>query len=256
MKKLMIVIPALNEEESLGTVIKKIPLERLKGFIVEVLVIDDGSTDKTLEVARQAGATHIISHPTNMGLGASIREGLTFAYNQGADIGVMIDADDEYPAEEIPELIAPILGGEADYVLGSRFKGKINGMKLHRRLGNYFFTLIQSVLLGRFIHDGQSGFRAFSRPVLRDFEIIHDYNYAQVLTLNIVRKGYRMMEVPINYKVRSTGKSFITFKGYMTNVLPAIWKEMSRRVTPADREGYENSSHRLVDRGKYVHYNR
>jgi len=256
MKKLMVVIPALNEEETLGLVIRKIPGERLGQLQVEVLVIDDGSTDSTSAVALEAGAHHLICHPRNMGLGYSIREGLSYAYDQGADIAVMIDADDEYPADEIPEVIEPILRGEADYVMGSRFKGRIKGMKLHRRLGNYFFTLIQALLLGRFLYDGQSGFRAFSRPVLRDFEIIHDYNYAQVLTLNIVRKGYRMVEVPINYKVRSAGESFITFKGYLTNVLPAIWKEMSRKVTPAAGSGRpENSYQKVVDTGKCVQYN-
>ncbi len=114
--------------------------------------------------------------------------------------------------------------------MGSRFLGSIKGMKIHRRLGNYCFTFIQSLLLKKWIYDGQSGMRAFSRQALEHAEIIHDYNYAQVITLNLVRKGFRVQEVPIQYQVRTTGESFITFRGYLSTVLPAIIKEMSRPV--------------------------
>ncbi|SDC77060.1 Glycosyltransferase involved in cell wall bisynthesis [Candidatus Frackibacter sp. WG12] len=227
MKKVMIIIPALNEEEAIGKVIAKVPRNQVEGVKFEVLVIDDGSTDRTIEVAKEHGADYIISHADNWGLGATIRQGLEWAYEQGADIGVMIDSDNEYPADEIDNLINPILKDKADYVLGSRFMKKVRGMTVMRRLGNYVFTLLQSILLGRWITDGQTGMRAFSREVMRDFRIIHDYNYAQVITLNILRQGYRLGQVPINYSVRETGDSFIKFREYMTQVLPAIWEEMT-----------------------------
>ncbi|MDN4593458.1 glycosyltransferase family 2 protein [Polycladomyces subterraneus] len=227
---LYVVIPAWNEEESVGTVIRKVPRHFRPDVEVRVLLVDDGSTDGTVAAAKGAGADEILSFPRNRGLGAAVREGLKEAWRRGADVAVMIDADDEYPADEIPQVVEPILNGDADYVMGSRFKGTIRGMRLHRRLGNYVFTLLQSLLLGRWIYDGQSGFRAFSRDVLRDMEIIHDYNYAQVMTLNIVRQGYRMMEVPITYKVRETGESFIRGWTYLTRVVPAIWREMRRPV--------------------------
>ncbi|ARI77954.1 glycosyltransferase family 2 protein [Halobacillus mangrovi] len=227
-QKVIVFLPAHNEEESIAEVIQKIPRNFHPLIKVEVLVINDGSTDKTVEIAREAGADHIFSHTENKGLGASVREALKQSYQLGADIGVMIDADNEYPAWEIPELIQPILEGDYDYTMGSRFLGTIQGMRLHRRLGNYFFTFLQSVLLGKWIYDGQSGMRAFSRQAMEHAEIIHDYNYAQVLTLNLVRKGFRVKEVPITYQVRSKGQSFIKFRAYMTSVLPAIVKEMSR----------------------------
>lgn len=227
--KLIVVIPAFNEEGSLGHVIARVPRRFSPLVDVEVLVVNDGSMDQTEEIAKAAGCDHIVAFLRNRGLGAAVREGLREAYRLGADLAIMIDADDEYPADYIPQIVEPILAGRADYVLASRFKRRVKGMKLYRRVGNVCFTLLQILLLRRWISDGQTGFRAFSRAVLRDLEIIHDYNYAQVMTMNIVRKGYRITEIDIPYKVRETGESFITFRGYMTNVLPAIWLEFRRK---------------------------
>ncbi|OZI11261.1 glycosyl transferase family 2 [Bacillaceae bacterium SAS-127] len=234
-KKIVIFLPAYNEEEAIAAVIQEVPRQFDPSVAVEVLVINDGSTDRTVEVAQAAGADHIVHMEKNSGLGAAVRRGLQECLRLQADIGVMIDADGEYPARQIPELIEPILRGEADYTMGSRFKGTIDGMRIHRRLGNYCFTLLQSILLRQWIYDGQSGMRAFSNDVMAEAEIIHDYNYAQVVTLNIVRKGFRMKEVPIEYQVRTTGQSFIKFKSYMMNVLPAIYKEMRRPVQKVER---------------------
>lgn len=138
------------------------------------------------------------------------------------------------------DLLLPIFNGEADYTMGSRFLGTINGMKLHRRLGNYCFTALQSILLMKWIYDGQSGMRAFSRQTMEHAEIIHDYNYAQVLTLNLVRKGFRVKEIPILYYVRTTGRSFIKFQSYMSSVLPAIYKEMRK---PVEKVYVEEKAH-------------
>lgn len=229
-QKLIVFLPAHNEEKSIANVIRKIPRDFHPSVKVEVLIIDDGSKDRTVETAKNAGADHIFSFEKNQGLGAAVRKGLELSLEMGADISVMIDADDEYPAEQIPEIVFPILIGDSDYVMGSRFLGTIKGMKWNRRLGNYCFTFLQSLLIGRWIYDGQSGMRAFSRLVMEHAEIIHDYNYAQVLTLNLVRKGFRMKEIPIRYQVRTTGESFIKFQSYMTSVLPAIIKEMTRKV--------------------------
>lgn len=229
-QRVIVFLPAFNEEASIGNVIKEIPRSFHYLVDVKVLVIDDGSTDHTVKVAKKAGADYIISFEKNKGLGAAVRAGLEDSFKRGADIAVMIDADGEYPACEIPDLIKPIFLGEADYTMGSRFLGTIKGMRLHRRLGNYFFTFLQSILLKKWIHDGQSGMRAFSRQCLEYAEIVHDYNYAQVITLNLVRKGFRVKEVPIHYRVRSTGESFITFKGYLTSVFPAIWKEVKKPI--------------------------
>ncbi|PLR77734.1 glycosyltransferase family 2 protein [Bacillus sp. V3-13] len=242
--QVIVFLPAYNEEAVIGDVIARIPRDFHSQVEVKVLVIDDGSKDQTAAVANKAGADYIVSFAQNKGLGAAVRAGLQECLERGADIGIMIDADGEYPPEQIPELIEPIFSGEADYTIGSRFRGTINGMKLHRRLGNYFFTFLQCVLLRKIIFDGQSGMRAFSRQAIEHAEIIHDYNYAQVLTLNLVRKGFRVKEIPIQYQVRTTGDSFIKFKSYIGSVLPAIWREMRR---PVKKVGIESDSPALTD---------
>ncbi|MDN3018797.1 glycosyltransferase family 2 protein [Paenibacillus sp. BSR1-1] len=234
-QKVIVFLPAFNEEESIVEVIQKIPRHFNQNVSVEVIVINDGSSDRTEELSWEAGADYVHTFPKNKGLGAAVRKGLELCVSNGADIGVMIDADNEYPAEQIPELIEPILLGTHDYVMGSRFLGTIKGMRWNRRLGNYCFTFLQALLLRKWIYDGQSGMRAFSRHAMIEAEIIHDYNYAQVVTLNLIRKGFRMKEIPIRYQVRKTGESFIKFKAYMTSVLPAILKEMRRPVKKEDR---------------------
>lgn len=240
MKKCIVVIPAFNEECSIGKVIRKIPRE-VADFDMQILVVNDGSTDDTVKVSKDAGANYVLDLGRNRGLGAAVRAGLQEAYRLGADYAIMIDADDEYPAEFIPELLKPMVARQADYVMGSRFKGQIKGMKLHRRLGNYFFTMIQIALLRKWIWDGQSGFRGFTRDVIRDLRIIHDYNYAQVMTLNIVRQGYVMQEVAIPYRVRTTGTSFIKFWPYMKNVLPAIVREICSPLSRSDKKTYSSA---------------
>jgi glycosyltransferase involved in cell wall biosynthesis len=229
-QRVAVFLPAHNEEESIAGVIERIPRNFHPDYEVVVLIIDDGSHDRTVEVAKAAGADYVYSFGQNRGLGAAVRKGLEESLRLGAALSVMIDADNEYPAEQIPELLAPLMRGEADYAMGSRFLGHIQGMMLHRRLGNYVFTLLQSVLLRRWISDGQSGMRAFNHEAMVHAEIIHDYNYAQVITLNLVRKGFRMAEIPIRYHFRTKGKSFIKFTSYISNVLPAVMKEMRRPV--------------------------
>jgi glycosyltransferase involved in cell wall biosynthesis len=233
--RVIVFLPAHNEEITIGKVIERIPRDVHPSINVKILVIDDGSRDQTVQAALEAGADYIYSFSENKGLGAAVRMGLMESVRLGADIAVMIDADNEYPPDEIPNLIQPILNGEANYVIGSRFMRKVRGMKLYRRLGNIVFSFLQSVLLGKWIHDGQSGMRAFSREAAEQAEIIHDYNYAQVLTMNLLRKGFQMTEIPISYQVRTEGKSFIKMN-YIIKVIPAMIKEMRRPVTKLEKE--------------------
>jgi glycosyltransferase involved in cell wall biosynthesis len=224
MKVLAVVVPAKDEEATIGELLDRVARVRVPGHELRPIVADDGSADRTAEIARERGAV-VVRHPRNLGLGAAVRTGLQAAVEAGASMVAYLDADLEYCPEDIPRLVEPILADRADYVLGSRFLGGVRGMRLYRRLGNHAFTALLMLLTRRRISDGQTGMRAFSREAASQAEIIHDYNYAQVLTLDLLRKGFRMEEVSIRYRVREHGASFVNWR-YPIKVLPAIWREL------------------------------
>ena len=222
-KPVTVIIPAYNEAENLPSTLSRIPREQPAN--IRVIVVDDGSTDGSADIARQHGANLVISHPHNKGLGAALRTGLQAAREMDARAAVYIDADGEYPPEQIPDLLKPVVDGEADYVLGSRYLGTRHRQPLSRMIANRAFTWLLCLASGRRITDGQTGFRAFSRRALECAEIIHDYNYAQVLTLDLLKKGMRMREVPISYRFRTKGKSFISAR-YLWRVPVGMLREM------------------------------
>ena len=218
-----VIIPAYNEADNLPDTLARIP--RRDWPDLRVIVVDDGSADGTAGVAHYHGADVVVSHSRNRGLGAALRTGLATANELNARAAVYVDADGEYPPEQIPDLLAPIEAGEADYVLGSRYLGNRPGQRAVRLMGNLVFTGLLSLATGRRITDGQTGFRAFSRRALECAEIIHDYNYAQVLTLDLLKKGMRMREVPVGYSRRTKGSSFIGPK-YLWRVPTGMLREM------------------------------
>ena len=218
-----VIVPAYNESENLPATLARIPRNNRPDL--KVIVVDDGSTDGTAEIARQHGADVVVCHHRNRGLGAALRTGLATANDLDARAAVYVDADGEYPPEQIPDLLAPIESGEADYVLGSRYLEKRPDQRVLRRLGNVAFTGLLTLASGRRITDGQTGFRAFSRRALECAEIIHDYNYAQALTLDLLKKGMRLREVPISYQRRTQGRSFIGPK-YLWRVPTGMLREM------------------------------
>ncbi len=221
----LLFMPAYNEEAAVGACVRRAP-ETVAGRGVDVLVIDDGSADATVARAREAGA-EVIELGVNQGLGAAVRVGLAEGVRRGASAVVFCDADGEYPPEELEAMVEPILAGRADYVTGSRFQGHIEHMRPHRRVGNLVLTRALSVVARRRISDGQTGYRALSPAAAAGAEIIHDFNYAQVLTLDLLAKGYRHAEVPISYRFRTTGDSFIKLGPYLRKVVPAVYRELN-----------------------------
>lgn len=219
----VVFIPALNEEEKISDVIentyKVFKDSEKKGFWVDVIVIDDGSKDKTSEVSRKAGAKIVVRHPYNRGLGAATRSGMQEAYRMGADIAVKIDADNQWSPDDIEKTIQPILNNEADVVFGSRFLSGYSGynakdfnMVFARKWGNKVFPWLLTKLTGLKVTDATTGLIALGRKYLANFELASDYNETQQLIIDSWGRHMRVIEVPCSFKPRKTGKSFISWK--------------------------------------------
>jgi glycosyltransferase involved in cell wall biosynthesis len=195
--KLVIQIPAFNEAATLGFTLGDLP-RHLPGIdAVEWLVVDDGSTDGTAEVARRHGADHVVRLPVNRGLARAFTTGVEAALRAGADIIVNTDADNQYRAADIPALIAPILAGEADMVIGAR---PIDDMahfsrvkKLLQRAGSRVVQLASSTR----VPDAPSGFRAFSRQAALQINVFNNYTYTLETIIQAGQKGLTVISVPV-----------------------------------------------------------
>ena len=194
--KLVIQIPCLNEEETLPATLADLPRHVPGVDIVEWLIIDDGSTDRTVEVAREHGVDHVVSHRTNRGLAAAFLTGLEAALVAGADVVVNTDADNQYDASCIPDLIAPVLCG-ADMVVGERPIEQISdfsGMKKRlQRLGSWVVRKFS----GTAVRDAASGFRAFSREAALRLQVFGRYTYTMETLVQAKAEGLKVTGVPV-----------------------------------------------------------
>jgi len=207
--RLIVMIPAYNEEETIASVIKKVP-RKIQGIdSIQVLVINDGSTDKTVEVAREAGADHIMSHKTNLGLGVAFRDGINQALNMGANVIVNIDADGQYNAREIPKLIVPIVESKADIVLGWRNTSNLEFVSISKKMGNKIATWVTRKASGLPIRDSQTGCRAFSQEAALRMNLSGRYTYVQETLIQAKDKGLRVEEVPVEFKERKGNSRLI-----------------------------------------------
>jgi hypothetical protein len=230
------IVPALNEEESVGRVVDEIRAFD-PGF--EVVVVDDGSVDRTAEVARKRGA-RVLRLPFNLEIGGAVQTGFRFAFENGYDLAVRVDGDGQHDPAELAAIVEPILSGEADLVVGSRFAGA-RGFRpsRSRRLGIRILAWTVSVLVRRKVTDPTSGFQALNRRAiaLLAADYPHDYPEAEAV-LMVARHRLRLAEVPVRMRERSGGRSSITaFRSvyYMIKVLLALFVGLFRRsVTPLE----------------------
>lgn len=201
----IIIIPAFNEEKRIASVIADVFTAVPDATVV---VVNDCSRDNTAAVATLAGAT-VVSHPFNMGYGAAIQTGYKYARDKGYDVLVQLDADGQHDPSCIPALLAPVVAGEADIVIGSRFLGTSYRPPFARRAGMALFRTIVSSIVGKAITDTTSGFQAFNRDVIEFFctDVFPvDYPDADMLIM-LHRVGFRMTEVPVRMLENSEGKS-------------------------------------------------
>jgi glycosyltransferase involved in cell wall biosynthesis len=207
----LVVIPCLNEEKTVANVISSIPAGIDAVASVDVIVMDDGSTDATAERARAAGAD-VVSHKSNQGLGKTFREAVGIAIERGVDIMVHIDGDGQFAPADIPKLIEPLIAGDAHMVTASRFldKSLIPEMPRVKLWGNHAVAWIVKLLTGERFRDVSCGFRAFSRETLLRMNLFGSFTYTQESFLDLIFKDLVILEVPVEVRgVREFGKSRI-----------------------------------------------
>ena len=205
--KLIIYIPAYNEEENIQNVIKSLPKYLDKIDAIDCLVVDDGSTDKTAELARAEGA-EVIRHKKNQGVGEAFYSASQFALENGADILVGIDADGQFDPNEIPDLLRPILSQQADMVIGNRFNaGMPKNMSRIKYWGNLQISKLLSMICGQKFHDVSCGYRAYSRDVLLWLNLHGSFTYTHETIISSVYEGKYVVETPISVRYDPERKS-------------------------------------------------
>jgi glycosyltransferase involved in cell wall biosynthesis len=229
--KILVIVPAYNEEASLPGVVRDLR-ERVPA--ADVLVVNDGSRDATVQVARKLGVM-VLDLPFNLGIGGAVQAGFLYAERNAYDIAVQFDGDGQHLAGEINKLLEPLMAKQADLVVGSRFL-TIGGYKapVFRKMGIGIFSFVLSRILGMTVTDSTSGFRAANRRVIEFFAHTYPDDYPEVEALVLLHKaGLRMAEVPITMRERTGGKSSITpirSIYYMTKVLMAIFIDLMKKV--------------------------
>jgi glycosyltransferase involved in cell wall biosynthesis len=232
------IVPACDEEGCIADVVREI---RAFDSGLEVVVVDDGSRDRTASVASAAGA-HVVRLPFNLGIGGAVQTGFRYALEHGFQLAVRLDGDGQHDPRELPRLLEPVLAGEADIVVGSRFAGA-GGYRppLARSLGIRLFARLVSLLVRQSVTDTTSGFQALNRRAIALFAADYPHDYPEVeATVMVVRHRLRLREVPVVMRDRAAGRSSIGGFGsvyYMAKVLLALFVGLFRRnVTPLEED--------------------
>ena len=225
------VVPAFDEEEAIAGVVHDV---RAFDPELDVVVVDDGSRDRTADAAAAAGAV-VVRLPFNLGIGAAVQTGFRYALERDYDVAVRLDGDGQHDAAELPKLLAPLERDEADVVTGSRFHGDDGSYRppLGRRLGITWFAKLVSMLARQRVTDTTSGFQALNRPAIALFARDYPSDYPEVeATVLLLKHRLRLVEVQVEMRERETGSSSITFLSslyYAIKVTLALFVGMARR---------------------------
>ena len=204
--RLFVQVPCLNEEATLPLVIESIPREIPGIDEIHILVVDDGSTDRTVEVARELGVEHFVFHTRNMGLARSFRDGVDYALQHGADIVVNTDGDNQYPQDRIGDLVAPLVAGDADITIGDRQTKTIAHFSPFKKLMQAVGSQVVNFAAETDLPDAASGFRAYSREALYRLNVVTQFSYCMETIIQAGNKRLRIASVPVttNAKTRES----------------------------------------------------
>ncbi|MEG1300975.1 MAG: glycosyltransferase family 2 protein [Erysipelotrichaceae bacterium] len=236
-KRILIIIPAFNEEENiLQTYNEILNYNKIHKSDYNVIVINDGSTDATEKICNN-NKIPTISLIHNLGIGGAVQTGYKYAYEHNCDIAVQFDADGQHDVNYIKTIIDPIIGGESDMVIGSRFIEHASSKfksSFARRIGIKWISIIIKLVTGKRILDTTSGFRAVNKELIKSFAFAYPLEYPEPVTnAETLKKGYRIKEVAVNMHERQGGKSSIgSWKNiyYMLNVIISIFVVGTRRA--------------------------
>jgi hypothetical protein len=226
------IVPAYNEEASVGRVVTEL---REVDPELDVVVVDDGSRDRTAAVAQAAGAA-VVTLPFNLGIGGAMQTGFRYAAEHGYDVAIQVDGDGQHDPRELKKILEPVLAGEVDVAVGTRFAGGEGFQSTRtRRFGIRVFAWVVSRIVGQRVTDTTSGFRAVNRKGIRLFAAEYPPDYPEVeATVVLSRHHLRMLEVPVVMRIRETGSSSITALRsvyYMVKVLLALFIGLFRKYS-------------------------
>jgi len=229
--KILVIVPAYNEEASVADVIGDLKREFQQG---DILLVNDGSGDRTSEIAKSLGVD-VIDLPYNVGIGGAVQTGFRYALEEDYDLAIQFDSDGQHLAKEIPGLLGPHLEKGTDLIVGSRFLSKTGfTSSVQRRIGSRILSLVVSALIGKKITDTTSGFRLYGRKAIDFFSVLYPEDYPEVEALILAhKKGLTIEEVPAEMGPRAAGKSSITTSKavyYMVKVLLAIFVDLLKKI--------------------------
>lgn len=211
--KLIVQIPCYNEERTLPQTVADIPRSIPGIDAVEILVIDDGSSDETAAVARELGVDHLVRNRRNLGLARSFRRGMDAALAAGADIIVNTDGDNQYAGKDIPSLIQPILEHRADIVIGDRQTGKIPHFSPLKKALQWLGSAVVQALAGIKVPDTVSGFRAISREAALQLNVVTSFSYTTEMIIQAGKRGIAVASVPVKTNPQTRGSRL--FRGML-----------------------------------------